>query len=107
MNSHDEDPVQILRYIQGDLNREESVEFHRHLRVCSACRACVEKEKALSRLLQKAAPLYTAPAELRARVAALSAIEFPSRNNLRTELRATGGRIRGEIEELCHSCTRR
>jgi len=100
MNSHDVNPIQILRYVQNDLNAQEQAEFSRHLGVCGKCRARVEEEMALSKLFQKTAPLYTAPAELRARVAALSANEF------RTKLRATA-RIGSEIQESWRWDTRR
>lgn len=98
MNSHNEDSVRILRYVQGDLNEEELAEFARHLRDCSQCRARVEEEKALSRLFQKTAPLYTAPAGLHARVATSLAIEFHSRSTLRTKIRAIAARIGGILK---------
>jgi anti-sigma factor RsiW len=68
MSCHGGDPVQTLRYVDGDLNPEEQAEFSRHLEVCPECRAQVEEEMDLSWLFRKTAPLYTAPAELRARL---------------------------------------
>jgi anti-sigma factor RsiW len=92
MNSHDEDPVQILRYVQGDLNQQEMAEFSRHLRVCGECRARVEEEKALSMLLKKSAPLFIARAELHGRVAESLTGDIHSRNSMRTKIRATTAR---------------
>src|SRR5579864_998559 len=103
MNSHDEDPVQILRYVQGDLNDQELAEFIRHLRNCGGCQARVEEEKALSRLLQKTTPLYTAPAELRARLAT----SFYSQSSPRTKIRVAAARISGEILKSQHWGTQR
>jgi anti-sigma factor RsiW len=97
VKSHDEDPVQILRFVQGDLNARELDEFSRHLEACGECRARVEEEMALSGLLQEAAPLYTAPTELRARVAALLAKEPGSRSGLRANLQEIAERIGYEI----------
>jgi anti-sigma factor RsiW len=86
MDSHDEDPVQILRYVQGDLNPQEMAEFSQHLQVCDECRARVEEERALSSLLEKSAPLYIARAELHARVAESLAGAIHSRNRLRSKI---------------------
>jgi len=107
MNSHDEDPVQILRYVQDDLTAQELAEFARHLRVCTECRTRVEEEKALSRLFEKTAPLYTASAELRARVAALPAAELHSRISLPTKLQSTAAGIGEDIQALWHWVTQR
>jgi anti-sigma factor RsiW len=102
MISHDEDPVQILRYIQGDLKDEELAEFSRHLGVCSQCRTRVDEEKALSGLFQKTAPLYTAPAELHGRVAASLATELHSRSSLPRKIWARAIWKRGEVQESRH-----
>jgi anti-sigma factor RsiW len=107
MNSHDEDPVQILRYVHGDLNDLEMERFSQHLRDCDECRSRVEQEMALSRLFERTAPLYSAPSELHARIAALPAAELHARSSLRTKLRATATWLGDEIQELWHWGTRR
>ena len=103
MNSHDEDPVLILRYVQGGLKDQELAEFSRHLRICPECQSRVEQERALSRLFQRAAPLYTASPELRARIAALSPVEPRTGSSLR----ATAARIGIEIRKSWHWSTQR
>jgi len=107
MNSHDEDPVKILRYVQGDMNDQELAEFSRHLRVCAECQKRVEEEKALSRFFEKTTPLYTAPAELRARIAALPSGEPHSRSSLLIKLQATAAWIGDQIQQPLHWGTRR
>lgn len=107
MNNHDVDPVQILRYVQGELSDEERTEFSQHLRTCSACRARVEEEKALSTLLRETAPLYTASAELRTRVAASLDVELHSRRSLQAKIRAIAVRIGDEILKSRHWSARR
>jgi anti-sigma factor RsiW len=103
MNNHHEDPVQILRYVQGDLNDQELATFSRHLRECSECQSHVEEEKTLSRMLQKASPLYTAPAELHARVTA----SLRERSGLRAKLQATAAGIGDEIQKALYWGTQR
>jgi anti-sigma factor (TIGR02949 family) len=68
--------VETLRYLNDDLEGQELEEFRSHLSSCSNCRAHLEKEKALSQLLRRSRPLYSAPASLRARVSA--ATEAPA-----------------------------
>ena len=99
MNSHDEAQTQILRYAQDDLNAQERAEFSRHLQVCGKCRGRVEEEMALSRMFQEAAPLYIAPAELRARVAALVATGHRSWNSPKAKLRVAAAQIGYEIQK--------
>ena len=107
MNSHDDNSVQILRYIQGELRDQELVEFYRHLRVCDQCRRHVEEEKALSRLFQKTSPLYTASAELHARVAASLAVERSPLSNLRRKLQALVAWIGDHLQQSLHWGTQR
>jgi len=64
--------VTALRYFDHDLNGNELEEFRTHLSSCSDCRAHLEAEEMLSRLLHRTRPLYSAPAALRARVSAAS-----------------------------------
>src|SRR5262249_61100483 len=48
----------------------ELEEFRSHIESCENCRAQVETEQNLSRILRQSRPLYSAPASLRARVSA-------------------------------------
>ena len=64
--------VTVLRYLDNDLKGEELEELRFHLASCADCRGHLEKEEALSHLLRRTRPLYSAPATLRARVSAAS-----------------------------------
>ena len=70
MSSCDEVRLKVLRYLNDRLHGQELDDFRTHLEACSRCRANVETERALSELLHRSRPLYSAPPELRARVAA-------------------------------------
>ena len=70
MSPRDEHNVDILRYLDNELSGKEREEFLSHLKGCVACRALLEEEQELSHLLRQSRLLYTAPAELRARVSA-------------------------------------
>ena len=70
MNPCDEYRVKTLRYLDGDLQGNELDDFRNHLEACSDCRASLEAERALSHLLRRSRPLYSAPAMLRSRVSA-------------------------------------
>jgi anti-sigma factor RsiW len=71
MSSCDESSLKALRYLDDRLQGAELDDFRAHLEVCSNCRANVETERALSRLVNRSRPLYSAPPALRARVAAM------------------------------------
>jgi anti-sigma factor RsiW len=71
MDSHSDRSVDILRYLDNQLEGEKLVAFLAHLEGCQECKAQLEEEKALSGLLRNSGPLYTAPAALQARVAAV------------------------------------
>jgi anti-sigma factor RsiW len=79
MNSCNEHGVNTLRYLDNELSARELEDFVAHLTVCTHCRAHLEEEQDLSRLLQRSRPLYSAPAELSARVSALIQQSAPSR----------------------------
>jgi anti-sigma factor RsiW len=66
----DKHSVDRLRYLDDELEGRELEEFRPHLNSCSNCRAHLEKERALSQLLRRSRPLYSASASLRARVSA-------------------------------------
>lgn len=61
----------ILRYVDNELSDGDLEDLSAHLRICGDCRAQLEEDQALSRLLRQSRPLYSCPAELRARVSAL------------------------------------
>ena len=71
MSPCDEVSLKALRYLDDRLQGQELRDFRAHLEVCPNCRASVETERALSRLLHRSRPLYSAPPALRARVAVL------------------------------------
>jgi len=70
MSPCDEVSLKALRYLDDLLQGQELHDFRAHLEVCPNCRARVETERALSRLLYRSRPLYFAPSACRARVAA-------------------------------------
>jgi mycothiol system anti-sigma-R factor len=71
--SHSSDyAVRVLRYLNNELKGQELAEFRAHLDSCADCQAQLQAEEALSRLLHRTRPLYSAPAALRARVSAAS-----------------------------------
>ena len=71
MNSCNEDGVRLLRYLDNELTGQELEDFRVHLKTCAHCRKQLEEERALSGVLKRSRPLYPAPEELRARVAAI------------------------------------
>ena len=70
MSPCDEVSLKALRYLEDRLQGQELDDFRAHLGVCSNCRTSVETERALSQLLHRTRPLYSAPPALRAQVAA-------------------------------------
>jgi anti-sigma factor RsiW len=70
MTPCDEYHVEILRYLDNDLQGQELDDLRSHLKTCADCRANVEAEQALSHLLHRSRPLYSAPAALHSRVSA-------------------------------------
>ena len=70
MSACDDYRFQILRYLDNSLQDGELADFRAHLEYCENCRTTVETERSLSQLLRRSRPLYSAPAALRARVAA-------------------------------------
>jgi anti-sigma factor RsiW len=71
MSLCDEVGLKALLYLEKRLEGQELQDFLEHLKVCPTCRARVEEERALSRVLHQSRPLYSAPAGLRARVTAM------------------------------------
>ena len=72
MSCYDKYRAKIPRYLDNDLQGEELDAFRNHLETCGGCRASLEAEFALSLLLRRSRPLYSAPDRLRSRVSALS-----------------------------------
>jgi mycothiol system anti-sigma-R factor len=70
MSPCDEYRVKALRYLDDDLQGQELDDFRNHLEACADCRASLEAEHALSHILHRSRPLYSAPAALRSRVSA-------------------------------------
>jgi mycothiol system anti-sigma-R factor len=79
MNPCDEYGAKTLLYLDKALTGPELEEFRSHLNSCSNCREYVEAEEALSHLLHRSRPLYTAPDALRSRVAASTVSHFAVR----------------------------
>ena len=73
MNPCDEYAVRTLGYIDNELKGKELEDFRSHLESCPDCQAYLEAEKALSLTLHRSRPLYSAPAGLHHRVAAMVA----------------------------------
>jgi len=71
MDSCGDHSVDILRYLDNQLDGQELKDFLAHLRTCKKCEAELEAERALSGLLRGSGPLYKAPAGLRSRITAL------------------------------------
>ena len=71
MGPGDEYRVKTLCYLNDDLHGQELTDFRGHLEACADCRANMEAERQLSRLLHRSRPLYFAPAALRSRVSAI------------------------------------
>ena len=70
MTRSDEYRDKTLRYLDDDLHGKDLAEFRSHLEACADCRTDLEAEQALSRLLDRSRPLYSAPVALRSRVSA-------------------------------------
>jgi hypothetical protein len=72
MNPCDRYSIAIMRYLDNELSERELADyFHDHLLECANCRSSLTGEQALSALLKRSRPLYTAPEALSARVSAL------------------------------------
>jgi hypothetical protein len=72
MNSCEEQSAKILLYLDKQLKDRSLEDFSVHMRSCPTCRAQLEEEIELSRLLHQSRPLYSAPETLRAQVIAIA-----------------------------------
>jgi mycothiol system anti-sigma-R factor len=73
----------LLLYLDNALHPQEAENLRAHLHTCENCRARLEEEQELSRLLKGSRPLYSAPQQLRARVSAIEreSASIPARRN--------------------------
>jgi mycothiol system anti-sigma-R factor len=73
----------LLLYLDNALDPQEAENMRAHLQTCANCRARLEEEQELSRLLKRSRPLYSAPQQLRARVSAIEreSASIPARRN--------------------------
>lgn len=67
---HDQIPVLLHAYVDGELDLVNSQEIERHLRSCEDCRRVEQQIRALREALTSDAPAYRAPAHLRRNVRA-------------------------------------
>lgn len=67
--SCDQIRAQMAFYLDDELRNGERDDFDAHLRGCVSCREFCEREKWMLESVRAASPLYTAPPELRARIA--------------------------------------
>ena len=70
MNACEKYTVDLMLYLDDELLGEKLMDFLAHLKICADCRASLEEQLALSAVLRRSRPLYSAPPKLRARVAA-------------------------------------
>jgi anti-sigma factor RsiW len=70
MNACEKHTVDLMLYLDDELVGGKLLEFLAHLKICVDCRAALEEQLALSAVLRRSRPLYSAPPKLRARVAA-------------------------------------
>jgi mycothiol system anti-sigma-R factor len=77
VNHCDEQSANILLYLDNALTGQALEKFCAHLAECPDCKASLEEERALSSVLRKSRPLYSAPDALRARVVAATLQQAP------------------------------
>jgi anti-sigma factor RsiW len=70
MSACEEHTVDLMLYLDEELVGEKLMEFLAHLKICVDCRAALDEQLALSAALRRSRPLYSAPPQLRERVAA-------------------------------------
>jgi anti-sigma factor RsiW len=63
--------TQMTFYLDDELDTQERADFEAHLQGCGGCRNLYEQQRRLLTAVREARPLYTAPADLRARIAGL------------------------------------
>jgi anti-sigma factor RsiW len=60
----------LMLYLDDELLGGRLMDFLAHLKTCADCKASLDEQLALSAVLRRSRPLYSAPPKLRARVAA-------------------------------------
>jgi anti-sigma factor RsiW len=70
MNACEKYTVDLMLYLDDELLGGKLMDFLAHLKICADCTASLEEQLALSAVLRRSRPLYSAPPKLRARVAA-------------------------------------
>jgi anti-sigma factor RsiW len=70
MNVCEKYTVDLMLYLDGELFGGKLTDFLAHLKTCADCRASLDEQLALSAVLRRSRPLYSAPPRLRARVTA-------------------------------------
>ena len=65
--------LRMAFYLDDELHNGERTDFEAHLQSCAACQQLCEQERLELESIRATRPLYTAPPELRARMAALLA----------------------------------
>ena len=68
MSRCDEYCVQLTLYLDGELDNDEKKLIEAHLKDCRACREIFNRERWFLASLQRTAPLYVAPDDLRTRI---------------------------------------
>ena len=72
MNNCDQYLIKTLRYLNSDVEEEHELkDFGAHLESCTDFRFRLDAETAVSKMLGRSRPLYSAPSELRNRFAAV------------------------------------
>jgi mycothiol system anti-sigma-R factor len=103
MNPCHEYSAKTLLYLDKALAGPELEEFRIHLDSCSNCREYVEAEEALSHLLHRSRPLYSAPDALRSRVSAATV----SHRTANGDIERTHQRVFQELKRLLSGNTNR
>jgi anti-sigma factor RsiW len=70
MNPCGEHTLDVVLYLDNELDGQELEDFLAHLADCAFCRIQLEEERELLDLLHRSRPLYTTPDQLRSRVSA-------------------------------------
>jgi hypothetical protein len=96
MNPCEDQSANILLYLDNQLKDRSLEDFLVHMRSCAACRAQLEEEIDLSRLLHQSRPLYSAPEALRAHVIAIAAEHTDGFNRARNWVFPRGWQILAE-----------
>ena len=63
--------MQLMLYLDGELDSNEKSSFEAHLKVCHTCRQAFNQERWFLECLQRTSPLYIAPTNLRHKVAVI------------------------------------